>query len=159
MGEPGYRIYGFQLSNTDMVRFFEWPGVEPVPKKDHHKQVKGPFIFDHISFAVEKKEDLFKLKGRLEAAGFNVSDVVDHGFFSSIYSFDPNGIPIEFSTNIPIDMEPILLDPAPSEIALEGPDPVPSRWPPVRTLDPRFTRTDSECSRECLMICDARFGV
>ena len=32
--------------------------------------------------------------GDMDAAGFNCSDVIDHGFIHSIYAFDPNGIPI-----------------------------------------------------------------
>ena len=31
LGEPRYRHYFFQLSETDLVAFFEWPGVKPVP--------------------------------------------------------------------------------------------------------------------------------
>jgi catechol 2,3-dioxygenase-like lactoylglutathione lyase family enzyme len=99
LGEPGYRHHLFQLSDTDLVAFFEWLGIKPVPKKDHGRPVKGPFIFDHVSFGVETEEELWELKDKLEAAGFQVSDVIDHGFIHSIYSFDPNGIPIEFSAN------------------------------------------------------------
>jgi len=129
LGQTGYRSYAFQLPNGNTVMFFEWPGVEPLPRKDHHKPVKGPFVFDHISFAVERKEDLYELKDRLEAAGFDVSDVADHGYFASIYSFDPNGLPIEFSTTVPVQTKPIVTDPAPSEIARQGADPVPGVWP------------------------------
>jgi len=69
-------------------------------KKDHGRPVRGPFIFDHVSFGVETEEELWELKDKLKAAGFEVSDVIDHGFIHSIYSFDPNGIPIEFSVNV-----------------------------------------------------------
>lgn len=80
-----------------MLAFFEWPEVEPVAEKDHGYPVKGPFVFDHISFGVEAEESLWLLKERLDAAGFWVSEMIDHGFIHSIYAFDPNGIPIEFS--------------------------------------------------------------
>jgi hypothetical protein len=56
--------------------------------------VKGSFIFDHVSFGVETEEDLWELKEKLYAAGFEVSDVIDHGFIHSIYSFDSNGSPL-----------------------------------------------------------------
>jgi hypothetical protein len=49
---------------------------------------------------VETEEDLWALKDKLSAAGFWVSDVIDHGFIHSIYAFDPNGMPIEFSHNV-----------------------------------------------------------
>jgi hypothetical protein len=35
LGRPGYRHYFFQLSDTDLVAFFEWSEVKPMPKKDH----------------------------------------------------------------------------------------------------------------------------
>ena len=133
LGGPGSRSYGFRMPSGDAIMFFEWPGVEPVPKKSHHEPVKGPFIFDHISFAVETRQDLLDLRDRLETAGFEVSDLVDNEFFTSLYSFDPNGIPIEFSTHLPVNIEPILRDASPSEVALEGPDPVPGKWPGPKT--------------------------
>jgi len=71
-----------------------------MPEKDNGKPVKGSFIFDHVSFGVETEEKLWALKEKLDAAGFEVSDVIDHGFIHSIYSFDPNGLPIEFSVNV-----------------------------------------------------------
>src|SRR3989304_9960622 len=100
LGKPGYRHYFFQISETDLIAFFEWSGVEPVPKKTHGSPIRGPFIFDHVSFGVETEEDLWELKDKLEAAGFNVSDVIDNGFIHSIYSFDPTGIPVELSPNV-----------------------------------------------------------
>jgi len=135
LGEPGYRHYFFQLSDADLVAFFEWPGVKPVPRKDHGRPAKGPFIFDHVSFGVETEEELWELKDRLEAAGFNVSDVIDHGFIHSIYSFDPNGIPIEFSVNAPgrdVRKNPTMVDASPSKVTLEGPEPHLDRWPAVK---------------------------
>ena len=100
LGRKGYRHYFFQISEDDLLAFFEWPGVEPATPKDHGRPVKGPFIFDHVSFGVSAEDELWELKDRLEAAGFPASDVIDHGFIHSIYAFDPNGIPIEFSHNV-----------------------------------------------------------
>src|SRR4030042_2110889 len=123
LGQPGYRHYFFQISNNDLIAFFEWSGVEPVAKKDHGRPVKGPFVFDHVSFGVDTEDDLWELKDRLEAAGFAVSDMIDHGFINSIYAHDPNGIPIEFSHNVEsvdIRANPQMRDTAPSEVTLEG---------------------------------------
>ena len=143
LGKPGYRHYFFQLSATDLVAFFEWPGVKPVPPKDHGEPVRGPFIFDHVSFGVATEADLWALKDRLEAAGFEVSDVIDHGFIHSIYSFDPNGIPIEFSANVPgrdVRKTPTIVDANPSDVTREGPEPHPANWPPVTTPTPPAMR-------------------
>jgi len=144
LGGPDYRHYFFQISDNDLIAFFEWPEVKPVAKKDHGMPVKGPFIFDHVSFGVETREDLWRLKDRLEAAGFHVSDVIDHGFIHSIYSFDPNGIPIEFSANVlgrDPRINPTIVDAAPSQVTLEGPEPHPGKWPAVKTPTPKSKRT------------------
>jgi catechol 2,3-dioxygenase-like lactoylglutathione lyase family enzyme len=136
LGKPGYRHYFFEISSRDLIAFFEWPGVEAVPEKEHGYPVKGPFCFDHVALGVDKEEDLWELKDRLEAAGFEVSEVIDHGFMHSLYAFDPNGIPIEFShpvEGIDIRERPTLLDAAPSEIAREGSNPNPNIWPMVQT--------------------------
>jgi catechol 2,3-dioxygenase-like lactoylglutathione lyase family enzyme len=143
LGKPGYRHYFFQISETDLIAFFEWPGVEPVAKKEHGRPVSGPFIFDHISFGVETEDDLWSLKDRLEAADFPVSDVIDHGFIHSIYAHDPNGIPIEFSHNVEgvdIRKEPQMKDRAPSQITLEGVESQSSIWPKVTMPTPKSER-------------------
>ena len=100
LGRPGYRHYFFEISENDLIAFFEWSDVEPIEEKDHGRPVKGPFAFDHVSIGVENEDDLWDLKDKLVAAGFWVSEVIDHGFIHSIYAHDPNGIPIEFSHNV-----------------------------------------------------------
>ncbi len=139
LGQPGYRHFFFQISDTDLIAFFEWAGVEPVPNKVHGMPVKGPFIFDHVSFGVEKEEDLWGLKDTLEAAGFEVSDVIDHGFIHSIYAHDPNGIPIEFSHNVEgVDVRemPQMRDRVPSKVTHEGAEPNTAAWPSVTRPTP-----------------------
>ena len=139
LGKPGYRHYFFEISEDDLLAFFEWPGVEPVEEKDHGYPTAGPVIFDHISFGVESEDDLYQLKDKLSAAGFWVSEAIDHGFIHSIYSFDPNSIPIEFSHNVKsvdIRMNPRLVDSAPSVVTREGPEPRPGHWPPVEEPTP-----------------------
>lgn len=132
LGNGNYRHYFFELSPTDMIAFFEWDGVEQIPLKDHGVPVKGPFAFDHIALGVASSAELVALKGKLEAAGFWVSEIIDHGFIHSIYSFDPNQIPIEFSVSIDavdVRQKPRMCDSHPSRAAREGADPVPAKWP------------------------------
>jgi len=143
LGHPGYRHYFFEISETDLIAFFEWPGVEPLPVKDHGAPVRGPFGFDHVSFGVETEEALWELKDKLEAAGFWVSEVVDHGFIHSIYSFDPNEIPVEFSYSVrgdEIRRKPIMGDSAPSAVTQEGAEPQPGVWPSVEEPTPQKDR-------------------
>lgn len=143
LGQPGYRHYFFEISGSDMIAFFEWPEVKPIEEKEHGYPVKGPFIFDHVSFGVETENDLWELKDRLAAAGFEVSEVIDHGLIHSIYTFDPNGIPIEFShpvEGVDVRKHPRLEDRTPSEIAREGPEPNSGKWPAVKDPTPRQER-------------------
>jgi len=136
LGHPGYRHYFFEITAHDMIAFFEWPGVTPLAEKDHGVPVKGPYVFDHVSFEVASDDDLWELKDRLEAADIWVSEIIDHGFIHSIYTFDPNHIPIEFSAPVPdVDLRqrPAMRDSHPSAIALEGPEPQTGKWPAVAT--------------------------
>lgn len=143
LGRPGFRHYFFEITETDLLAFFEWPRVEPVPNKIHGSPVAGPFIFDHVSLEVETEDALWELKDRLTAAGFEVSDVIDHGFIHSIYSYDPNGIPIEFSHNVEgvdIRKDPQMRDRAPSPVTLEGVEPQAGKWPKVKRTTPPSDR-------------------
>jgi catechol 2,3-dioxygenase-like lactoylglutathione lyase family enzyme len=131
-GGPGYRQYFFEISRTAQVGFFEWPDVEGLPPRVHGTPVKGPFAFDHLAVGVEGPEDLWELVARLDAAGFHASDVIDHGFVLSVYSYDPNGIPLEFtcpSTRRDLHANPLLCDTAPPPARREGPEVFPGYWP------------------------------
>ncbi|HMA67335.1 MAG TPA: VOC family protein [Desulfosalsimonadaceae bacterium] len=132
IGDQNYRHYFFELTGSDMIAFFEWPDVEACPEKDHGVPVKGPFCFDHVSLGVAADEDLWELMARLDAAGFWVSEVMDHGFIHSLYSFDPNQIPIEFSApveGVDLGKNPVMKDRCPTKTALEGPEPQTGIWP------------------------------
>ena len=143
LGRPGYRQYFLQISERDLIAFFEWPGVLPVEEKEHGRPVTGPFAFDHVAFGVETEDDLWEIKDRIAAAGIWISEVIDHGFIHSIYTYDPNGIPIEFSRVIPecdIRKAPVMADQEPTQTAQEGSEPQPNRWPPVSHPTPKQER-------------------
>jgi hypothetical protein len=64
-----------------------------------------------------------------------VSEVIDHGFIHSIYAFDPNGIPIEFSHNVEgkdVRKTPKMIDKLPSAVTKEGVEPQTDNWPKVK---------------------------
>ncbi|MBI5846790.1 MAG: VOC family protein [Nitrospirae bacterium] len=139
LGQPGYRQYFFEISETCAISFFEWPSISPVEEKGHGQVVSGNLVFDHVSFGIETEGDLWAIKDKMAAAGIWVSEVIDHGFIHSVYSFDPNGIPIEFSCNvreIDIRQSPILADPQPTTIAQEGADQNLDAWPAVTSATP-----------------------
>ncbi len=144
LGHPGYRHYFFEISGNDLLAFFEWPGVQPVPEKEHGRPLGGPFVFDHIAFGVEAEDDLWELKDRFSAAGFWVSEVIDHGFIHSIYAFDPNGIPVEFSHNVEgvnVRKKPIMADSEPSCTARGGSEAHFDTWPLVSRPTSKEERT------------------
>ncbi|MBI4363142.1 MAG: VOC family protein [Euryarchaeota archaeon] len=141
IGEPGYRHYFFSIDGVNGIAFFEWPGVQPLPRKPHGQPVRGPWGFDHVAFGVATEEDLWAVKDRLAAAGFEVSEVIDHGTIHSIYTYDPNHIPLEFSLDVRKNPQRLVVgDPRPTPSVLEGPDPVPGRWPEVTEPTPREKR-------------------
>ena len=143
LGRSGYRHYFFEVSEHDLLAFFEWDGVEKLSEKDHGVPVKGPYAFDHISFEVVDDNELWELKDRLEVADCWVSEVIDHGFIHSIYTFDPNNIPIEFSapvSDFDIRKHPTMIDKHPTSVTLEGPDPNPGVWPETPKKTPESER-------------------
>jgi catechol 2,3-dioxygenase-like lactoylglutathione lyase family enzyme len=143
LGRSGYRHYFFEISNHDMIAFFEWPDVEKISEKDHGAPVKGPFAFDHVSFEVASDDDLWELKDKFEAVDIWVSEVIDHGFIHSIYAFDPNNIAIEFSapvSAVDVRSHPRMKDKIPSAVAQEGPEPQDGHWPQRENPTPKEDR-------------------
>jgi catechol 2,3-dioxygenase-like lactoylglutathione lyase family enzyme len=137
LGRPGYRNYFFEIAANDMIAFFEWDDVAPLPEKDHGVPVSGPFGFDHVAFEVASDEDLWSLKAKLQDADFWVSEVIDHGFIHSIYTFDPNNIPIEFSApvaSVDLRQSPQMHDRHPPPVALEGVEPQRGKWPAAKPI-------------------------
>ena len=143
LGAKRYRHYFFEVSKNDMIAFFEWPEVESIPEKDHGYPVKGPLAFDHVSIGVDDDEALWQLIDKFKAADRWVSEIIDHGFIHSIYAFDPNRIPIEFSAPVPgVDLRrsPAMKDPQPVKAAMEGADPQTGKWPDVDHPTPQSER-------------------
>jgi len=132
IGVPGYRQYFFAAGGRTLIAFFEWTGAEAVPLKDHGVPSPGPIAFDHVALELEGLPDLFTLRERLAAAGLWVSEVLDQGFVRSIYTFDPNGVPVEFSVAV-AEHDPrtvtLFADREPGAVAREGAEAQPGAWP------------------------------
>jgi catechol 2,3-dioxygenase-like lactoylglutathione lyase family enzyme len=136
IGHPGYRHYFFRCGNTQ-VAFFEYAGAKSMELKSHGSPTTLPLGFDHVSFTVGSRADLFALKDRIEAAGFEVSDAVDHGIIWSIYFHDPNNIPLEVSWDmLKLVKTPAMDEVEPMEIVAEGAGPQPGIWPEVADPTP-----------------------
>jgi catechol 2,3-dioxygenase-like lactoylglutathione lyase family enzyme len=131
LGKPGYRQYFFEVSEDDLIAFFEWPNIEPINEKEAGTVTRGRFAYDHVALGVENDNALWDLKQKLEANDIWVSELIDNGFIHSIFTFDPNGIALEFScavSNIDIRRKPITADASPTEVTKEGPEPQPGKW-------------------------------
>lgn len=143
LGGKGYRQYFFEVSEYDLIAFFEWPNVQTIPEKDAGRSVAGPFAFDHVALGVENSDQLWALKDRLNAADIFVSEVIDQGFVHSIYTFDPNGIAVEISYCLPeinIRANPVMADPHPTQAVIDGLEPQTNRWPSVMNPTPTDAR-------------------
>ena len=160
LGRPGYRHYFLEISETDLLAFFEWPQVEPVPEKDHGVPVAGPFAFDHVSIGVRERDDLWEIKDALEAAGFWASEIIDHGFIFSLYAFDPNNIAIEWSCPVPGGGHPVASghgrppclgrDPGRRRAQRPGLAPAGAAHPPGRTAHLSRRGPGTGAGRRCL---------
>jgi len=138
IGHDGYRHYFFRMGDGQShVAFFEYDGASPMNRKFPGERTSEPLGFDHVSFTVSSKFELFDLKDRLEAAGVDVHGAVDHGLFWSIYFFDPNTIPLEATWEYMELLEtPAIEDDEPLTIAAEGAKRQPGHWPEVSNPTP-----------------------
>ena len=131
IGHGGYRHYFFRAGNT-MIAFFEYDGAAKMERKSHGAPTRKPLGFDHLSFTVASRDELFQFKDKLEAAGLQVDGAVDHGPIWSIYFFDNNNIPLEISWDtMEVLQTPAITDDDPLAIADEGADAQPGIWPQV----------------------------
>lgn len=136
-GGPGIRHYFFKTGNNEMA-FFEYPEMKPVDDEAQggpaNKRLGG---FDHISFNVGSREELFAVKDRVEAAGFEINGVLDHGILWSFYFNDPNGIELEVIWPCTeVVKTPAEDDLNPLPIVAEGSQPQPGHWPEVVSPTP-----------------------
>ena len=88
----------FALEDGSCIAFFDLgdgAAAEPSPNT--------PAWVNHIAFKVPSTEALDAMKRRLEEHGVKTLGVTDHEFVHSIYFFDPNGVRLEFTTQVVSD--------------------------------------------------------
>ena len=117
------RHYFFEIAPGNTVAFFEIPEAETF-RKGAGAPGPHPVQLDHISFNVSDEHALHLLAARIEAAGSEVTKVVDHGVMKSIYFTDNNGLALEASFWVN-DGTGRPYDPT-DETLFEDPDPVPA---------------------------------
>ncbi len=117
------RHYFFEIAPQNTVAFFEIENAAMF-RKGAGTPVEFPFQLDHLSFNVADDHALEALRTRVIAAGSEVTEIVDHGLFRSIYFTDNNGIALEASAWV-VDGTGRRLDPADPELFAD-PEPVPA---------------------------------
>jgi catechol 2,3-dioxygenase-like lactoylglutathione lyase family enzyme len=98
LATPAFRHYFFEIGPQNTIAFFEYHDVV----LDTFAKAAGvpdprAIQFDHLSLNLPDEDALLDLRRRLKAAGCEVTDVVDHHIFRSIYFTDPGGIALEAS--------------------------------------------------------------
>jgi len=117
------RHYFFEISPSNTVAFFEIENAHTF-QKAAGTPAEFPFQLDHLSFNVPDEHALEVLRDRIRAAGSEVTEIVDHGLFKSVYFTDNNGIALEASTWM-VDGTGRELD-VENPILFADPDPVPA---------------------------------
>jgi catechol 2,3-dioxygenase-like lactoylglutathione lyase family enzyme len=125
LATSSFRHYFFEFGPEQTLAFFEYSGVTlehfalPAGVPDPRKAQ-----FDHLSFNLPDERALEALRARLKSHGCEVTDVVDHEIFHSIYFTDPSGIALEASWWVtdPTGREADYAD----EGLFADPDPVPA---------------------------------
>jgi catechol 2,3-dioxygenase-like lactoylglutathione lyase family enzyme len=143
-GDREFKQYFFEIVPGSYLAFYSWPGALPLVEKDAGRVIEGRIAFDHVCFEVASADQLWELKGRFDASGEWVSELIDNGFIHSIFVFDPNNIAVEFCYRVPginPERDFILSDTFPTQGALEGKNPVAGRWPDVKEVTPPDKRS------------------
>ena len=92
------RHYFFEIGPQNTVAFFEVKDAETFDKgAGSPPPLPIPIQMDHLSLNLPDEAALEQLRKRLDAAGCEVTELVDHGFVRSVYFTDPNGIALEAS--------------------------------------------------------------
>jgi glyoxylase I family protein len=94
--KPYMHLY-FELADGSALAFFDYPSHFKLEDFSDVDQ-----FWHHIAMEVEGGDatiDAYKKK--LESAGVDVFEI-DHGYCRSIYFYDPNGLRVEFATNVSV---------------------------------------------------------
>lgn len=100
-GESGFAKHLFyDTGDGEMIAF--WDFHDPDLPKDWSSAISTgaglPVWANHIAFAASDLDDLARRRVRLLDHGVDVMEI-DHGWCTSIYATDPNGILVEFCTS------------------------------------------------------------
>jgi catechol 2,3-dioxygenase-like lactoylglutathione lyase family enzyme len=90
----------YDTGNGEMFAIWDLHDAEHIPSDFSPAISTGlglPSWVNHIAFAADDLDDIARRRDRWLANGYDVLEI-DHGWCTSIYCDDPNGIAVEFCT-------------------------------------------------------------
>ncbi len=97
-GDGYFRHFFFGMGAGEAIAFFQVEGVgeESNFKTDISTGLGLPPWVNHIAFRLDTLEELEAMTKRMHERGVEDILQIDHGWCTSIYTMDPNGIMVEF---------------------------------------------------------------
>ena len=97
-GDGFFRHLFFGMGAGEAIAFFYVEGVGEAP--DYKTEISTglglPPWANHIAFRLDTIEELEAMTKRMHERGIEYIIQIDHGWCTSIYTLDPNGIMVEF---------------------------------------------------------------
>ena len=97
-GDGYFRHFFFGMGSGEAIAFFyvENVGEEADYKTDISTGMGLPPWANHIAFRLDTMEELETMTKQMHEGGIEQIMQIDHGWCTSIYTLDPNGIMVEF---------------------------------------------------------------
>ena len=97
-GDGYFRHFFFAMGAGEAIAFFELQGVgeDPEFKTEISTGLGLPPWANHIAFRLDTLEELETMTKQMHERGIEHIMRIDHGWCTSIYTLDPNGIMVEF---------------------------------------------------------------
>jgi len=97
-GDGYFRHIFFGLGAGEAIAFFQVEGIgeEPDFKTEISTGLGLPPWANHIAFRLDTLEELETMTKQMHERGIEGIMRIDHGWCTSIYTLDPNGIMVEF---------------------------------------------------------------
>jgi len=105
-GDGFFRHFFYGMGAGEAIAFFyvEDIGEEPDFKTDISTGLGLPPWANHIAFRLDSMEELESMTKRMHERGIEHIMQIDHGWCTSIYTLDPNGIMVEFCVTTDAEM-------------------------------------------------------
>jgi catechol 2,3-dioxygenase-like lactoylglutathione lyase family enzyme len=97
-GDGHFRHFFFGMGSGEAIAFFylENVGEDPEYKTEISTGLGLPPWANHIAFRLDTMEELEAMTKRMHERGIENIIQIDHGWCTSIYTLDPNGIMVEY---------------------------------------------------------------